>query len=497
MDRCGKVLGRRGNIMKKEQIKNKAVKIKRTGLNALVNLIFSRIMMVVILMLLQIALLLWVFTIMGEYSQWVLYSLNILAAVLVVVIINSNDNPAFKLAWMVPLCVVPVFGAVLYLLVRINPASVGIKKGLHKNIDKTKEYLTPNEDVVQRMWKENVPITDLAYYIQNVNGFPSYDKTKATYFPDGEAKLADLIPELKKAEKFIFLEYFIINPGRVWEEILAVLEEKAAEGVEVRLMYDGFNSILKLPRKYPEKLREKGIKVKVFGYWKDTAVKLSGDAVKSFTAMFLQMWNISDTKEEDYGKYLNADCGADKSGKNGFVIPYNDDPCNGEDVAEEVYIDILNKARSYVYIMTPYLIPENEIITALKFAAQRGIDVRIIMPHIPDKKVAFSVAHTYYPKLLEAGVKIYEFTPGFVHAKMFLSDDIKAVVGTINLDFRSLYEHYECATFIYDNPVIGDIKEDFRRTFEKCERFTEGDYKKLPLLHRMCGRICRLFAPLM
>ena len=250
--------------MKKEQIKNKAVKIKRTGLNALVNLIFSRIMMVVILMLLQIALLLWVFTIMGEYSQWVLYSLNILAAVLVVVIINSNDNPAFKLAWMVPLCVVPVFGAVLYLLVRINPASVGIKKGLHKNIDKTKEYLTPNEDVVQRMWKENVPITDLAYYIQNVNGFPSYDKTKVTYFPDGEAKLADLIPELKKAEKFIFLEYFIINPGRVWEEILAVLEEKAAEGVEVRLMYDGFNSILKLPRKYPEKLREKGIKVKVF-----------------------------------------------------------------------------------------------------------------------------------------------------------------------------------------------------------------------------------------
>lgn len=542
MDRCGKVLGRRGNIMKKEQIKNKAVKIKRTGLNALVNLIFSRIMMVVILMLLQIALLLWVFTIMGEYSQWVLYSLNILAAVLVVVIINSNDNPAFKLAWMVPLCVVPVFGAVLYLLVRINPASVGIKKGLHKNIDKTKEYLTPNEDVVQRMWKENVPITDLAYYIQNVNGFPSYDKTKVTYFPDGEAKLADLIPELKKAEKFIFLEYFIINPGRVWEEILAVLEEKAAEGVEVRLMYDGFNSILKLPRKYPEKLREKGIKVKVFapvipffsshqnyrdhrkiliidgklayngginladeymnyierfGYWKDTAVKLSGDAVKSFTAMFLQMWNISDTKEEDYGKYLNADCGADKSGENGFVIPYNDDPCNGEDVAEEVYIDILNKARSYVYIMTPYLIPENEIITALKFAAQRGIDVRIIMPHIPDKKVAFSVAHTYYPKLLEAGVKIYEFTPGFVHAKMFLSDDIKAVVGTINLDFRSLYEHYECATFIYDNPVIGDIKEDFRRTFEKCERFTEGDYKKLPLLHRMCGRICRLFAPLM
>lgn len=528
--------------MKKEQIKNKAVKIKTTGLNALVKLIFSRIMMTVVIMLLQIALLIWVFTLMRGYSQWILYSLNILAAVLVVVIINSDDNPAFKLTWMLPMCLIPIFGAVLYLLVQINPARHGIKKGLHKRIFETAEYLGANENVVQRMWEENIPITDLTYYIQHVNGFPAYDRTRVTYFANGEEKLADLIPEMEKAEKFIFLEYFIINPGQVWDKVLAVLKKKAAQGVEIRLMYDGFNSILKLPRKYPEKLEKMGIKVKVFapvipffsshqnyrdhrkiliidgklayngginladeymnyidrfGYWKDTAVKISGDAVKSFTAMFLQMWNITSAEEEDYGKYLCIDCEVEPSKENGFVIPYNDDPCNGEDVAEEVYIDILNKAKSYVYIMTPYLIPENEIITALRFAAQRGVDVRIIMPHIPDKKVAFAVAHTYYLKLLDAGVKIYEFTPGFVHAKMFLADDVKAVVGTINLDFRSLYEHYECATFIYGNPVIGDIKEDFRRTFEQCRRFLEEDYKKLPLGHRVCGRICRLFAPLM
>lgn len=528
--------------MKKEQIKNKAVKVKKTGLNALVNLIFSRIMMTVIILLLQIGFLIWVFTLMGSYAKWVLYSLNILSAIIVVIVINSDENPAFKLTWMLPLCLIPVFGAVLYLFVRINPARAGMKKGLHRRIAETFGYLMPNEDVVQRMWEENIPVTDLAYYIQNINGFPAYDKTKVEYFSNGEEKLADLIPSLEKAEKFIFLEYFIINPGRVWDEVLAVLEKKAAEGVEVRLMYDGFNSILKLPRKYPATLKEKGINVKVFapvmpflsthqnyrdhrkiliidgktayngginladeymnyierfGYWKDTAVKISGDAVKSFTAMFLQMWNMTSMEEEDYNKYLLADCEPDMSGQNGIVIPYNDDPCNGQDVAEEVYLDILNKAKDYVYIMTPYLVPENEIITALRFAAQRGVDVRIIMPHIPDKKLTFAIGHTYYPQLLEAGVKIYEFTPGFVHAKMFLSDDVKAVVGTINLDFRSLYEHYECATFIYGNPVIGDIKEDFRRTFEQCQRFTEEDYKKLPLLHRMGGKIFRLFAPLM
>lgn len=527
--------------MKKEQIKVKAVKIKSTGLNALVKLVFSRIMLTVVIMLLQIILLVWMFRLMGAYTKWGLYSLNLLAAVLVVVIINSDDNPAFKLTWMLPMCLIPVFGAILYVSVQINPARFGLKKGLHKRIAETTGYLMPNEDVVQRMWEEKIPITDLSYYIQNVNGFPTYDKTDVTYFAGGQEKLADLIPELEKAEKFIFLEYFIINPGRVWDEILAVLEKKAAEGVEVRLMYDGFNSILKLPRHYPESLAKKGIKVKVFapvipflsthqnyrdhrkilvidgkvayngginladeymnyierfGYWKDTAVKLSGDAVKSFTAMFLQMWNTTETGKEDYDRYLCVDSKSELSGQNGFVIPYNDDPCNGEDIAEGVYLDILNKAQDYVYIMTPYLVPENEIITALKFAAQRGVDVRIIMPHIPDKKVTFSIGHTYYLKLLDAGVKIYEFTPGFVHAKMFLSDDIKAVVGTINLDFRSLYEHYECATFIYGNSVIRDIKEDYRKTFEQCQRFTEEDYKKLPFLHRMCGRIFRLFAPL-
>ncbi len=528
--------------MKREQIKRQANFVKNKGQNALINLIFSRVMLTALLMIVQIIFLIWIFGRMGVNSKWLLYSFNILAAVLVVVIINSDENPAFKLTWMLPLCLIPIFGAMLYLFIQVNPARMGMKKGLHKRIEETKPYLEPDEVVVQRMWEEKAPITDISYYIQYLNGFPTYDKTSVTYFSDGEQKFLDLIPELKKAEKFIFLEYFIINPGRVWDEVLEVLEEKAAEGVEVRLLYDGFNSILKLPHNYPEQLKKKGIRAKEFapvmpflsshqnyrdhrkilvidgkvayngginladeymnyierfGYWKDTAIKLKGDAVKSFTAMFLQMWNVTESGAEDYEKYLCVDCEPVLEGKLGYVIPYNDDPCNGEDIAEGVYLDILNKAQNYVYIMTPYLIPENEIITALRFAAQRGVDVRIIMPHIPDKKMAFDIAHTYYLQLLDAGVKIYEFTPGFVHAKMFVSDDDRAVVGTINLDFRSMYEHYECATFIYNNPVIKEIKTDFMKTFDRCERFKEEDYHKLPLFNRIRGKVGRLFAPLM
>ncbi len=526
----------------KVRIRSRAVKIRHGSLQALIKLVFSRVMLTALLVMIQALFLFGVFSWMGNYSKIVMYSLNILAAILVIGIINSNDNPAFKMTWMIFLCAFPLFGIFLYIIIQINPARYGTKKALHQRIGETAPFLQPNLDTLERIVEEKEPVADIAYYIQNINGFPIYDKTKVKYFSCGEEKLRDLLPELEKAEKFIFLEYFIIAPGKVWDQILEVLERKAAAGVEVRVMYDGFCAMLNLPIHYSRKLREKGILAKSFspvipllsshqnyrdhrkilvidgkvayngginladeymnlivrfGHWKDTAVKLEGDAVKSFTAMFLQIWNMTERGSEDYGKYLNVDAAPDLSGEVGYVMPYDDDPCNGEDVAEEIYIDILSKAQNYVYIMTPYLVPENEIITALRFAAQRGVDVRIIMPHIPDKKITFSIGHTYYMQLLEAGVKIYEYTPGFVHAKMFLSDDVRGVVGTINLDFRSLYEHYECATFMYKSPALSQMKADFRKTFEKCQRFYPEDYKKLPLYMRMIGRVFRLLAPLM
>ena len=235
-----------------------------------------------------------------------------------------------------------------------------------------------------------------------------------------------------------------------------------------------------------------------FGHWKDTAIMLTGDAVRSFTLMFLEMWNVArNEKVEEFEPYLNVENDRKPEEGDGFVLPYGDSPVDTEPVGEMVYMDILNTAKKYVHIMTPYLILDNEMITALQFAAKKGVEVIIIMPHVPDKWYAFVLAKTYYNELLDAGVQIYEYTPGFVHAKVFTSDDELAVVGTINLDYRSLYLHFECAAFLYKNREIINIEKDFQETLKKCQKVTQEDYKKQSAFNRIAGRVLRVLAPLM
>jgi cardiolipin synthase len=350
--------------------------------------------------------------------------------------------------------------------------------------------------------------------------------------------------EIAEAKRFIFLEFFIIERGEMWDSILELLESKSREGVEVRIMYDGMGSFTVLPYNYIKVLQEKGLKAKVFspikpvissyqnnrdhrkilvidghtaftgginladeyinrkvrfGHWKDTGIMLKGDAVTSFTMMFLQMWNISEKEPEKYDIYLRdpeyfypLELNMD-----GFVIPYGDSPLDKESVGEEVYLDIINNARYYVHIMTPYLILDYEMVKALTFAAKRGVDVSIILPHIPDKKYAFLLAKSHYGELIRAGVKIWEYTPGFMHAKVFTSDDTKAAVGTINLDFRSLYLHFECGTYLYRNEVIRDVERDYQETLSLCRRISLEDIPNDPWYERFAGRALRLFAPLM
>ena len=233
-----------------------------------------------------------------------------------------------------------------------------------------------------------------------------------------------------------------------------------------------------------------------FGHWKDTAIKIEGDAVQSFTMMFLQMWNITERQPEDYAKYL-TEKQPGFSRKDGYIIPYGDSPFDHENVGEEVYFHILNHAKKYVHIMTPYLILDNEMLTTLIRAAKSGIEVIIIMPHIPDKWYAFAVAKTYYKELIEGGVQIYEYTPGFVHAKIFVSDDDTATVGSINLDFRSLYLHFECASYFFRNAVVMDVEEDFQKTLAKSERITLENCRKYPFIRRFAGKALRILAPLM
>ena len=404
----------------------------------------------------------------------------------------------------------------------------------------TKEFTRTEETVKKAIKEEHADIEKLSNYLELKGGCPTFFHSSMQYISLGDYTVDVILEELKKAEKFIFLEFFMIEEGIFFNQVLDVLTSKAKEGVEIRVMYDDLGCVALLPRKYPEVLKTRGINVRTYahltpflsthynnrdhrkilvvdgkcaltgginlcdeyinayekyGHWKDNAVLIRGDAVKSFTLMFLQMWNSVQYRPNiDYAKYLKS---YPVNGNGGCIIPYGDGPHQGDTVAENVYMDILNNAKDYVYIMTPYLILDHEMEKTITHAAMSGIDVRIILPHIPDKKIPFLIARTYYPNLIHAGVKIYEYTPGFIHSKTFLSDDKIGIVGTINLDFRSLYLHYECAGIFYKNDGLMDIKKDFLDTFPKCIETDMKYYHNIIIIKRFFGRICRIFAPLM
>ncbi len=393
---------------------------------------------------------------------------------------------------------------------------------------------------MERFTRENCGAASLARYIQRSGCYPVYEKTAVTYFPLGEEKFREMLVQLEAAEHFIFMEYFIVDEGVMWGTILEILVKKAAAGVDVRVMYDGTCEFSLLPHDYPKRLRALSIKCKMFapvapfisthynyrdhrkilvidghtafnggvnladeyinqkerfGHWKDTAVMLQGEAVKSFTLMFLQMWDM-DKKEKEYARFLSYPVNPRENAK-GWVIPYGDCPLDNDKVGERVYMDILNRAVSYVHIMSPYLILDGETETALKFAAERGVEVVLLLPGIPDKEVPYALAKTHYPSLLASGIQIYEYTPGFVHAKVFVSDDREAVVGTINLDYRSLYHHFECATYLYKAGCIPQIEDDFQATLAKCRQVTKETVRRESFKVKMTGYLMKAIAPLM
>lgn len=514
-------------------------------LKGLLRIVFGRTAFVVIFLVIQILILLETFFWLADkYLVYAYWGFTLLGALVVLHIINKRQNSSFKLAWIVPVLVIPVFGALFYLYVELELGIKLIAKRAEHVVKETRPYLVQDENVEKRLKKESLRVCNLARYVHDYGGFPVYDKTYVKYFSCGEEKFEQLKIELEQAKRFIFMEYFIVERGEMWDAILEILERKAKEGVEVRVMYDGMCCLVLLPYHYPRQLEAKGIRAKMFspirpalssyqnnrdhrkivvidghtaftgginladeyinrkerfGYWKDTAVMLKGDAVKSFTLMFLQLWDITEKQPEQYEKYFRDPeyFYPPELDMSGFVMPYGDSPLDHETVGEHVYIDILYQARTYVHIMTPYLILDDDMIMALTYAAKRGVETMIIMPHVPDKKYAYLLARTYYEELIDAGVKIYEFTPGFVHAKLFVSDHEKAVVGTINLDYRSLYLHFECAAYMYKNAVVKDVEADFQKTLKQCQLITKEDCRKYPVLKKFAGKALRLIAPLM
>ena len=510
----------------------------------LLRIIFGRTAFVVMSLLLQISILLAGFRFLSHYMVYIYGGFTLLSAFVILYVVNKDENPSFKLAWIIPITVIPVFGTLLYLFLELQWEGKIINRKLRENISDTQPYLKQNPRYMEQLARTSRSNANLAAYIENSGSYPVYGNTNVKYYPVGEEMFEDMKKELEKAKRFIFMEYFIVERGEMWDSLLEILERKVQEGVEVRFMYDGMCCLVLLPYSYPRELRAKGLKAKMFapirpalstyqnnrdhrkilvidghtaftgginladeyinrkvrfGHWKDTGIMVKGDAVTSFTMMFLQMWNITEKEPEDYGRYLRDPefFYPPELSMEGFVIPYGDSPLDQETVGELVYLDIINTARNYVHIMTPYLILNYELVQALQFAAKRGVETIIIMPHIPDKEYAFLLAKAHYEELIRAGVQIYEYTPGFVHAKVFTSDDEKTVVGTINMDYRSLYLHFECAAYIYRNEVIKDVERDFKETLAKSQVITLEECRHYPWYKKFAGRVLRLFAPLM
>ncbi len=513
----------------------------KTAKKGIFHIVFSRTALVAALLAVQILIFINTITMLQAHAFSMYVGFIVLSMVVIVYIINKKENPAFKMSWILFVLLIPMVGTAFYIFMANQPGTSYIRKRLFYLSDVTKPYMKQNREVIEELRISKPANANLAHYMSKQVGFPVHRNTKVTYFPLGEDKFEELKYQLSKAEHFIFMEYFIVEEGQMWNTILDILKKKAEEGVEVRFMYDGMCSISMLPYKYPKKLEKMGIKCKMFnpikpvlsthqnnrdhrkicvidgrtaftggvnladeyinqkvrfGHWKDTAVMLEGEAVQNFTMMFLQMWNINQRGKESFEKYLTPRSNEFRRDL-GYVLPYGDSPYDNENIGEQVYFHILNHAKKYVHIMTPYLILDNEMVTNLTYAAKCGIEVIIIMPHIPDKWYAFVLAKTYYEELISAGVHIYEYTPGFIHAKVFVSDDDTATVGTINLDYRSLYLHFECGTFIYNNQVVRSVEKDFQDTLRKCQKVTVTDLRKRSLFEKVAGRVLRLIAPLM
>ena len=515
-------------------------KAEEKGKKGLATFLFSRIFIFFLMVALQVFMFVMLAYNASEY-KYLSYVITVLQFMIVVYLVNDKSDPTMKLIWVIFIMFAPALGILMYLYFRLQPGSLILKKRLEHIDLKSDRYLQPDQNLYKDLQIQDKQVSMIAKYVYDNTGCPIYRNTDVTYFNCGEEKYKALVEQLNEAQDFIFMEYFIVEEGYVWDSILKILEKKVQEGVEVRVMYDGLCALTKLPIGYFKKLREKGIKSKTFaparpffttqqnnrdhrkilvidgkvaftgginladeymnivdrfGYWKDTAVMLKGDAAKSFTLMFLQMWNVSEKTIGNFDRYLDVDIPVCYN-NGGYVLGYGDDPFGKERIGESVYLHIINTANRYLHIVTPYLVIDNVMMSSLKFAAKRGVDVKIVMPGIPDKAYAYCLARTYYAELIEAGVEIYEYTPGFTHAKMFISDDEKATVGTINLDYRSLFLHFENGCFIYKNRAIMDIEDDYQQMLLESKKVSLMECRNRPILYKACGKLLRLLAPLM
>ena len=505
----------------------------------LLRIVFGRTTFVVLFLLIQVAVLLLGISWLEDYTLYFYGASVILSAVVLIYIISADESSTIKLSWVVPILVFPVFGVLFYLFVKLQVGTKLIGLRLQVTAAETAPYLKQDEATALRFNEISSSQGNLVKYMNRYAGVPVYADTAAKYFPLGEDMFEEMKRELRKAEHFIFMEYFIVERGEMWNSLLEILEEKVKEGVEVRVIYDDVGSIFTLPADYPGRLEKLGIQCRVFnrmvpvislrqnnrdhrkymivdgrvaftgginmadeyinvkprfGHWKDNAIRLEGDAVWSMTVSFLSMWDFTQKREEDLRRYRPEPAAA---GAEGYVQPYHDCPWDDEPVGQSVYLHLISRAKQYVYITTPYLVIDHTVTMALSLAAKSGVDVRIITPHIPDKKTVFEVTRSYYWQLLQAGVKIYEYEPGFIHSKIFVVDDAFATVGTVNLDYRSMFPHFENGVLLYGTDTVDEIREDFLATQGRSIQVTAEACRSVPLPRKLLRVLLRVFAPLL
>ena len=522
----------------------KKAKIFRCMKQAIVYVATQRTV-VILALIAQILLIGYLFIALQRYSTKMVLIFQGIAAVTAVYVLNTKTKAEFKLGWMVPMVIFPIFTVGIYFYLSNQYGARVVRSRFSKKCEETKQFLIQDEKVLNELREQSEEVARYACYMKDYAGFPVWRGTDVTYFPAGEIKFEVLKKELEKAKHYIFIEMFIVDQGTMWDELFDILKRKADEGLDIRFVYDGMGSQNLLPFNYHKKLTELGIKTRVFqpflpmlssiqnnrdhrkiividghtgftggdniadeyvnrivrfGYWKDTSVMLKGKAVWNLTMMFLQMWEVADPKGKSgsYELYLpdkhsNENYGAD----GGYVLPYGDSPLDGEDVGVTSYKHILATAKRYCYISTPYLILNEELISAICYAAKSGIDIRIIVPGIPDKLYVKVMGESFFPLLMKAGVRIYEYN-GFNHAKMFVSDDEKAIVGTINLDYRSLYLHFENGCYMYKVNAITDIKKDFEYMFENsCKELSLEECLKRPFKRKLSSALLKILEPML
>jgi cardiolipin synthase len=516
--------------------------LKINALNFLKKFLFHRVFFIFIALTLQLLVLVAVI-IRFNNSFTIYYGASILISTIAVLwIINNKSNPAYKISWIITALVLPIFGGLYYIFFGGNKLSNRAKKKMKSIGEKTSEALKPQPLILTEIESYNEAAAIQSRYIQNFGHYPPYNYTRAEYLPSGEIKFERLKEKLRKAEHYIFLEYFIIEKGLMWDSILEILVEKVQQGVDVRIIYDDAGCLMTLPNRYDKKLEKMGIKCCVFspmipvlstklnkrdhrkivvidgrtgftgginladeyinkivkyGHWKDTAIMLEGEAVWSLTVMFLSMWNYLRGRDEDFNQYQRNTSDNQEICGDGYYQPFADSPLDDEPFGEIIYLNIINKARKYICITTPYLIIDNEMVIALSSAAKGGVDIRIITPAFADKWYVHEMTKSYYKGLIESGVKIYEYTPGFIHSKTFVADDEYGVVGTINMDYRSFYLQFECGVWIYQSSILLDMKADFLNTLQMCKEITLEDFKDLKLKQVITNAILRVFAHFM